>query len=156
MLTLKRLENALGQLRVVMPDPKEPNKRSARALRALFTTIQEHRNEVTKVAGALIPRLSRLRADLLRVEGVIGVESASLVCRALIKGANAERRKAELREELRDWYESRDQVLTDVALVEGLLSYTKWVRDELKSSFEIASRLLAEIQLEHQISTGER
>jgi hypothetical protein len=148
---VRRITDRLAGIQVAL-DPDA----DARALRATFAEVRKYRNVVTKSAFAVLPRLAEVKADLARIDQVIAAESAVILEEGRISHAkNADERKAAVRCQVEDLHRARAEVKADLHVLEEAASLVRWLRDELTTAFEEASRLLAAVDLEWRIKRGE-
>jgi len=143
---VRRVVARLGRVQIKL-DPAADH----RDLQATFAKIRDNRNRVTRAALVLLPKLAGLRGDLVRIDHVIDSEGAELIATDKASGVNADKRKAALKRILRDFYEARAQIRTEIHTIEEAVSLIKWLREELRCAFEEASRSLSTLEFDRRL-----
>lgn len=151
---LSAINRRLGQIRVDLPS--DPGRKGSRALRSLFAAIRVHRNAVQRILSTLIPKAAQLRAELILVERTLDADDARIrdSRRGLFEGDKKLPEttvKARIRLILSDWHDLRAELKSDLEIIDAVIVHARNIKEELRMSFEEASRCLASIELEYRI-----
>lgn len=138
----------LGKIQVTLP--RDPD---AASLRDLFADIREHRNSVSIVLAALLPRLAGLKGEAEKVGRVIEAEAAKILDSGagLYNATNEKLRQARIKLILSSLYETRTAIRVDLMLIEEAVNHARMTREELRSAFEEGSRSLFSLELEYRV-----